>query len=242
MIKYIDLKNTLRNKRFILFTLLVPSFWYVFMVFSAHSGGYWSQKYAYIWYMASALIGILGNSIVTFAKKISASKRFFLLQLHISDYSFGRWIKDQLFTQIILNTLIQLVILVVGLLMGAIKIDLVVIVGLLLVIVLGIYFSIIGFLLGIYVDSKTLDTIGTPIMMVLAMVVVPFHTFMSGTLADVITYFQQLFPGYYVYQIILKMLIHQSVGVDYLGLILTFGIIILPVLLVSWRGKLKEAR
>lgn len=69
MIKWLEIKNTFRNKRFILFTLLLPSFWYLFMLGFSDSFKLHGQSINYILYLTAALIGISGNSIVTFSKK-----------------------------------------------------------------------------------------------------------------------------------------------------------------------------
>lgn len=67
----------------------------------------------------------------------------------------------------------------------------------------GIYFSVIGFVLGVRVDAKTIDTIGFPIIILAAMTIIPFDTLgASGGFMDLVGKLQRAFPGYYYTKVI----------------------------------------
>lgn len=68
MITWIEIKDTFRNKRFILFTVVFPLAWYLMML-SVFNGAAHHSVNRYLWFTIAAIIGISGNSVVTFSKK-----------------------------------------------------------------------------------------------------------------------------------------------------------------------------
>ena len=64
MITYIQLKQVARNRRFVIFTILFPIVWYWMMVELINVSS--NTKYQLSILVLALLIGILGNSIVTF--------------------------------------------------------------------------------------------------------------------------------------------------------------------------------
>src|SRR5699024_12015360 len=83
----IDLKRVLRNRRFFLFTILLRGIWYVFMIQVASTSRPATGNFQLALLLLALLMGILGNSIVTFSKRICSNKDFYILQSHISHYS-----------------------------------------------------------------------------------------------------------------------------------------------------------
>ena len=69
MITYIQLKQVARNRRFVIFTILFPIVWYWMMVELINVSS--NTKYQLSILVLALLIGILGNSIVTFSKRIA---------------------------------------------------------------------------------------------------------------------------------------------------------------------------
>ncbi len=110
---YLMIKNTFRNKRFIFFTILTPVFWYIALVMMSKTSGFYKTKYAYICFTVSCLIGIAGNSLVLFAKSINSMKNFYELQIATSKYTILKWLYDEIIVQLVLNTIVCLVILIV---------------------------------------------------------------------------------------------------------------------------------
>ena len=80
----IQLKQVLRNRRFFLFTILLPGIWYVFMIQVASTSLPATGNFRLALLLLTLLIGILGNSIVTFSKRICSNKDFYILQSHIT--------------------------------------------------------------------------------------------------------------------------------------------------------------
>ncbi|MDN4461857.1 hypothetical protein [Fructilactobacillus sanfranciscensis] len=145
---YLMIKNTFRNKRFIFFTILTPVFWYIALVMMGKTSGFYKTKYAYIWFTVSCLIGIAGNSLVLFAKSINSMKNFYELQIATSKYTILKWLYDEIIVQLVLNTIICLVILIVTFLIGHVEFSLKFVLLIIILNILGCYLSLFGFTLG----------------------------------------------------------------------------------------------
>ena len=88
MITWIEIKDTFRNKRFILFTVVFPLAWYLMML-SVFNGMTHNPVNRYLWFTIAAIIGISGNSVVTFSKKICDTYQFYKLQSQTSHSNVG---------------------------------------------------------------------------------------------------------------------------------------------------------
>ena len=93
---------------------------------------------------------------------------------------------------------------------------------------MGIYFSVIGFVLGVRVDAKTIDTIGFPVIILAAMTIIPFDTLgASGGFMDLVGKLQRVFPGYYYTKVIQDLTEKQTI-VAVFGLNLLFFYLLVP--------------
>ncbi len=95
MITLIQLKQVARNRRFLFFTILFPALWYLMMAKLLNFPRA-SANYQLVLLVLAILIGILGNSIVTFSKRISSNRRFYFLQARTSQYSIWNYMGAQL--------------------------------------------------------------------------------------------------------------------------------------------------
>ena len=201
MIINIQLKQVARNRRFLIFTILFPAIWYWMMVKLINTPS--NSKYQLVILVLALLIGILGNSIVTFSKRIASNRRFYFLQSKISKYSIWRYMGSQLITQLVLNLAITIILVILACLLTAFTFDSLKWLTLGLVNLFGIYLSIIGFTLGIIFDRVAIDAGATPLMFLLAMFIVPWNFFLpTNTMVRFITRLQKLLPSYYAYQVI----------------------------------------
>ncbi|WP_146038187.1 hypothetical protein [Fructilactobacillus sanfranciscensis] len=112
------------------------------------TSGFYKTKYAYIWFTVSCLIGIAGNSLVSFAKSINSMKNFYELQIATSKYTILKWLYDEIIVQLVLNTIICLVILIVTFLIGHVEFSLKFVLLIIILNILGCYLSLFGFTLG----------------------------------------------------------------------------------------------
>lgn len=229
MITYIELKETFRNRRFILFTLISPVMWYIFMVNIAKSAGFFTHRYSSIWFVASCVMGIMGNSVVTFGKTINRSQNFYFLQAKTSRYGIKNWVLDQMMIQLILNVLIALTVTICGVVMQTIQVDINFIFEALLCQILGVYFCLIGFAMGIVADNKVLDALSFPIMMVWALLIIPFDTWTTVRFVTIISAVQKLFPGYYLFTIIQHLIDSSSLGYSVLRFVATIVMTAVPI-------------
>lgn len=105
MINMIQLKQVLRNKRFLLFTIFVPVTWYIFL-YNIQQG-----IMPNIMFGIAVFIGIIGNSLATFSKRISSNIEFYSFESRFTKYSVKKYLLDQTIVQIVLNSLIFVVVL-----------------------------------------------------------------------------------------------------------------------------------
>ena len=196
----IQLKQVLRNRRFFLFTILLPGIWYVFMIQVASTSLPATGNFQLALLLLALLMGILGNSIVTFSKRICSNKDFYILQSHISHYSLWNYLFSQLITQVIINLFITLVIMILAIFLHTIEFNFITITSILLTNIIGIYLSVIGFAIGLSFDAPTVDAAGTPILFIIATFIIPWkHLLPANSFINFFTNVQKLFPTYYLY-------------------------------------------
>lgn len=227
----IQLKQVLRNRRFFLFTILLPGIWYVFMIQVASTSLPATGNFQLALLLLALLMGILGNSIVTFSKRICSNKDFYILQSHISHYSLWNYLFSQLITQVIINLFITIVIMILAIFLHTIEFNFITITSILLTNIIGIYLSVIGFAIGLSFDAPTVDAAGTPILFIIATFIIPWkHLLPANSFINFFTNVQKLFPTYYLY----AGLDHLSVS--HLGLLFVTAIItLLPWLSFIYR-------
>lgn len=223
----IQLKQVLRNRRFFLFTILLPGIWYVFMIQVASTSLPATGNFRLALLLLALLMGILGNSIVTFSKRICSNKDFYILQSHISHYSLWNYLFSQLITQVIINLFITIVIMILAIFLHTIEFNFITITSILLTNIIGIYLSVIGFAIGLSFDAPTVDAAGTPILFIIATFITPWkHLLPANSFIDFFTNVQKLFPTYYLYADL------DHLSVSHLGLLFVTAIITL----LPWLG------
>ena len=232
--KKIQLKQVLRNKRFVLFTIILPIGWYIFF--------YQLQKgiSPSILLGIAVFIGVIGNSLATFSKRIASDIGFYSFESRFTNYSVKHYLWDQSIVQLILNSLIFLAVLVVAVLGFHFPVTTSLLVQFFLLSLMGIYFSVIGFVLGVRVDAKTIDTIGFPVIILAAMTIIPFDTLgASGGFMDLVGNLQRAFPGYYYTKLIQDLTEKQTIDVSQLALfVAVFGLNLLFFYLLVPKGKM----
>lgn len=233
MTTMIQLKQVLRNKRFVLFTILIPLAWYLFI--------YNVQKDVVpnVLLGIAVFIGIIGNSLATFSKRISSNIGFYSFESSFSRYGLKNFLLDQTLVQVFLNALIFAVVLIFAVLYAHFPLHGSLVIQFLLLSVMGIYFSIIGFVLGVRVDAKILDTVGFPIIVLAAMTIMPFASFgADGSFINVVTKVQQFFPGYYYSHMIQAIASGTAISAkDILFFAGTFVLDLLPLYFLIPRKK-----
>lgn len=237
MLIWIQLKESFRNKRFIFFTLIVPLLWFFMMINISKSSGFYTKNLSYIWLYTSCTIGVIGNSIVTFSKTISNTNYFFQLQIKTTPYKMRNWLLDQIIIQSILNVAICLVVLISALLINATTFSLRNFFVLFLLILLGIYLCVFGFLIGVFIDGKTIAALSMPLVMLIGLLMVPINTWVSGKFVDVLTAIQKFFPGYYLFEIIQKIDKSISFTSDFWKFMLSLVLLVVPIVFITIRYK-----
>ncbi|TNK96817.1 hypothetical protein [Fructilactobacillus sanfranciscensis] len=230
---YLMIKNTFRNKRFIFFTILTPVFWYIALVMMSKTSGFYKTKYAYIWFTVSCLIGIAGNSLVSFAKSINSMKNFYELQIATFKYTILKWLYDEIIVQLVLNTIICLVILIVTFLIGHVEFSLKFVLLIIILNILGCYLSLFGFTLGQFFNARAIDAS--------SFLIVPFYTWVKSDWISILTNVQRVFPGYYVNQLTQ----HLFLGGELLNpaICFIFSIILTSIpeiIALLWKFKIKS--
>lgn len=221
--KLIQLKQVLDNKRFLLFTIFIPVAWYVFL--------YIIQQgiTPNIMLGIAVFIGIIGNSLATFSKRISSNIDFYSFESKFSKYTVKNYLLDQTLVQLVLNTLIFIVVLAVGVLFFSFPLNSQLVVQFFLLTVMGIYFSIIGFVIGVRLDEKIIDTVSFPVIILASMTIIPFASLgAEGGFMEFIGKAQMIFPGYYYTNIVNAL--SSSTSIDVKDVALFIGVFILNVI------------
>ena len=231
--KMIQLKQVLRNKRFLLFTIFVPVIWYVF-ISNVQKG-----VLPNIVFGIAVFIGIIGNSLATFSKRIATNIEFYSFESRFTRYAVKDYLLDQMLVQLALNTLIFMAVLAFAVSFFNLHVTTSLVVQFLLLTVMGIYFSIIGFVLGVRVDAKTLDTISFPAIILAAMTIIPFASLgADGGFVDIVSKIQMIFPGYYYSDIVTSLYSGNAIdSKDVLLFITVFILNIIPLYFLVTRVR-----
>lgn len=233
MIKLIHLKQVLNNKRFLLFTVFIPVTWYI-LLHNIQNGLAPSIVLG-----IAVFIGIIGNSLATFSKRISSNIDFYAFESRFTSYSLKTYLFDQTLVQLVLNTLIFLVILAVAAIFFGFPINTNVVIQFCLLTIMGIYFSVIGFVLGVRLESKIIDTVSFPVIILAAMTIVPFSSLGANEgLIALISKVQMIFPGYYYTNIVTNLYAMKAINMNDVYLfILVFILNLIPLYLLVPTAK-----
>lgn len=221
--KLIQLKQVLDNKRFLIFTIFIPVAWYVFL-YKIQQG-----ITPNIMLGIAVFIGIIGNSLATFSKRISSNIDFYSFESKFSKYTVKNYLLDQTLVQLILNTLIFVVVVAVGTIFFNLPLNGQLVVQFFLLTIMGIYFSIIGFVMGVRLDEKMIDVVSFPVILLASMTIIPFASLgAEGGFMELIGKVQMIFPGYYYTNIVNALT--TSTSIDIKDVALFIGVFILNVI------------
>ena len=136
--------------------------------------------------------------------------------------------------QVILNACIVFVILVAGALFGSLPINLSLGMLVILLLIMGLYLNAIGFLIGIYMDQKTIAALSMPLSMGFGVLMIRWDTVTAadGILIKIISIVQQFFPGYYIFDYIKKIGQSQSVNQSLFKFLLSVLLIAIPFIVI----------
>ena len=241
MINMIQLKQVLRNKRFLLFTIFVPVTWYIFL-YNIQQGIVPNIMFGIAVFIG--IIGIIGNSLATFSKRISSNIEFYSFESRFTKYSVKKYLLDQTIVQIVLNSLIFVVVLGVAVAFFKFPITGNLVIQFLLLTIMGIYFSIIGFVLGVRLNSQILDTVSFPVIILASMTVIPFASFgATGGFMGLVSKLQMIFPGYYYTNIINSISSGKTINpTDFVLFVTVFILNILPLYFLVPKAKFVKAK
>ena len=139
------------------------------------------------------------------------------------------YLLDQTLVQLVLNTLIFIVVLAVGVLFFSFPLNSQLVVQFFLLTIMGIYFSIIGFVIGVRLDEKIIDTVSFPVIILASMTIIPFASLgAEGGFMEFIGKAQMIFPGYYYTNIVNAL--SSSTSIDVKDVSLFIGVFILNVI------------
>lgn len=148
-----QIKNSLQNKRFVIFTILFPVVFYIFFIKQLN---YANTEDSGMIALFSAMFGIAGSGLNTFSQKVSKDKGYFRIMDRVSPYSYMRYMFDSVVAQTILNIMILFFITLAGVLLGNLKVTVSYLYIASLLLYFGFYYIVIGFLLGtIFTGTKT---------------------------------------------------------------------------------------
>ncbi|MCK8624525.1 hypothetical protein LNP07_03250 [Apilactobacillus sp. M161] len=77
-------------------------------------------------------------------------------------------------------------------------------------------------------------------MMLVAILITPFKTFMKSQFVDLLTCFQRIFPGYYLINVTAKILQNTSFSLDLIWFVITMMLTSVPFILTVWIKLIKK--
>lgn len=195
-----QIKNSLQNKRFVIFTILFPVVFYIFFIKQLN---YVNTEDSGMIALFSAMFGIAGSGLNTFSQKVSKDKGYFRIMDRVSPYSYMRYMFDSVLAQTILNIMILFFITLAGVLLGNLKVTVSYLYIASLLLYFGFYYIVIGFLLGTIFNDETLASASMPIFFAFMMLNLTPNIISTMKIPEIIVTIQKLFPGYYYNEVLL---------------------------------------
>lgn len=195
-----QIKNSLQNKRFVIFTILFPVVFYIFFIKQLN---YVNTEDSGMIALFSAMFGIAGSGLNTFSQKVSKDKGYFRIMDRVSPYSYMRYMFDSVLSQTILNIMILFFITLVGVLLGNLKVTVSYLYIASLLLYFGFYYIVIGFLLGTIFNDETLASASMPIFFAFMMLNLTPNIISTMKIPEIIVTIQKFFPGYYYNEVLL---------------------------------------
>lgn len=200
-----QIKSSLQNKRFVIFTIFFPVAFYLFFIKQLSSNA--TQDTGMIALFA-AMFGIAGSGLNTFSQKVAKQKDYFRIMDKISPYSYAHYMCDSILAQTLLNILILFFVTLAGILFGNLTLTSAYLEIASLLIYFGLYYIIIGFFLGTILNDETLAAASMPIFFIFMMLNITPNIIPNMKIPEFVVTLQKLFPGYYYNEI----LAHQATG------------------------------
>ena len=195
-----QIKNSLQNKRFVIFTILFPVVFYIFFIKQLN---YANTEDSGMIALFSAMFGIAGSGLNTFSQKVSKDKGYFRIMDRVSPYSYMRYMFDSVVAQTILNIMILFFITLAGVLLGNLKVTVSYLYIASLLLYFGFYYIVIGFLLGTIFNDETLASASMPIFFAFMMLNLTPNIISTMKIPEIIVTIQKFFPGYYYNEVLL---------------------------------------
>ena len=195
-----QIKNSLQNKRFVIFTILFPVVFYIFFIKQLN---YANTEDSGMIALFSAMFGIAGSGLNTFSQKVSKDKGYFRIMDRVSPYSYMRYMFDSVVAQTILNIMILFFITLAGVLLGNLKVTVSYLYIASLLLYFGFYCIVIGFLLGTIFNDETLASASMPIFFAFMMLNLTPNIISTMKIPEIIVTIQKFFPGYYYNEVLL---------------------------------------
>ena len=195
-----QIKNSLQNKRFVIFTILFPVVFYIFFIKQLN---YANTEDSGMIAMFSDMFGIAGSGLNTFSQKVSKDKGYFRIMDRVSPYSYMRYMFDSVVAQTILNIMILFFITLAGVLLGNLKVTVSYLYIASLLLYFGFYYIVIGFLLGTIFNDETLASASMPIFFAFMMLNLTPNIISTMKIPEIIVTIQKFFPGYYYNEVLL---------------------------------------
>ena len=195
-----QIKNSLQNKRFVIFTILFPVVFYIFFIKQLN---YANTEDSGMIALFSAMFGIAGSGLNTFSQKVSKDKGYFRIMDRVSPYSYMCYMFDSVVAQTILNIMILFFITLAGVLLGNLKVTVSYLYIASLLLYFGFYYIVIGFLLGTIFNDETLASASMPIFFAFMMLNLTPNIISTMKIPEIIVTIQKFFPGYYYNEVLL---------------------------------------
>ncbi|QBO37124.1 hypothetical protein EQG49_11990 [Periweissella cryptocerci] len=193
----LEFNKVVRNRRFLIFTIVIPTLFYVGLKISMGRINGFSTDY--LFYIC-VMYGMLGNNIVTMSTRIAKEKNFFFNLYKTTTFNIVQNTVVQFMTQAILNMIVSCLLAIVGTLFLNLTLNLHLLLNWFLVYLFCNVFVFIGVLCGYVFDSVSLQTITNPLYMVIVLLSMPGG--LVAMLPDFVRDTYNVFPGHLLWLLV----------------------------------------
>lgn len=231
----LQIKNTLRNRRFVFFTIFFPVAFFLFFIKQFRIVVTADPGMIALFY---AMFGIAGSGLNSFSQRIASQRGYYRIADRISPYSYARFMTDSVLAQTFLNALILLSVTAAALVFAGLKPSLFYLCVCGLLLYEGLFYILVGFLLGTVFASETLASASFPVYAAFMSLNITPNMLSGASMPGFIIAAQKFFPGYWCNCVFAD---NSARNVLTALSVITAHMVILAVLAVLANKKLKTA-
>lgn len=232
-IKY-EILKVIRNKRFIMFTLIAPLFFYVLLYNMSTVKGEALTTMSIMLAILCSTFATVGSGISTLSSRIAREKPYINNILVTTPYTPGKFIIITSLVQLLLNLLIVTVIVIFGAVFYHLPLTKDLFAMEAVILYLSSFYVLLGLCLGFALENATLQALSFPIYF--AAMATNVTQQMYPGMPKFVVIIQKAFPGFYATKLVSNISIHKA---DFTNMVILsiFILVMLAVTLTVYKNK-----